>query len=196
MIEIELKFKIEKPFEVVRKLKRLGFLCSYYEDQRHQETIMYDNADKIMEKKDSRLRVRKREKLNIQVSYKKPITREGIKKEIEHEITIYAGEEESFMKILEEMGFAPVSSYEKYRTTLTTTTPTTGNKVKAEIDEYPFATYLEIEGSEEEIKKVAKELGLDMKDNITKSCDDLFAEWRKERGLKPKANMRFSDYGT
>lgn len=185
MVEIELKFKIENPFEIIRKLRNIGFFMDFG-FQEYQETTMYDNDEKIMEKKDGRLRVRNRNDIETKVSYKKPITRKGIKKETEIEMTIC--DKNKFERILKEMGFKPVSSYEKYRTTLRR------EEVKADIDEYPFATYLEIEGSEEEIKKVAKELGLDMKDNLTESCDNLFAEWRKERGLGIKTDMLFKTY--
>jgi len=188
MVEIELKFKIDNVSEMIRRLKEIGFFMSPFDFQKYQKTVMHDNADKIMQKKDCRLRVRTAGENNIELSYKKPITREGIKKEIEYELIIDDDDGEEFKKILKEMGFEPVSSYEKYRTTLTR------NETKADIDEYPFANYLEIEGSEEEIKKVANELGLDMKDNLTESCDNLFAEWRKERELKPKTNMLFKTY--
>ena len=85
------------------------------------------------------------------------------------------------------MEFTPTTSYERYRTTLT-------NKVKATIDEYPFTTFLEIEGDEDEIKRVAGELKLDLKDNLTDPCDTLFQKWRKKMGLDFKPHMLFDDY--
>jgi uncharacterized membrane protein len=63
-----------------------------------------------------------------------------------------------------------------------------------EIQKYPFATFLEIEGEKEEIEKVAKELELDTKGALNKPVDTLFCEWREKKGLPFKSHMRFEDY--
>lgn len=66
--------------------------------------------------------------------------------------------------------------------------------VKLDLDEYPFANFLEIEGEEDSVKKVASNLGFDLSAALTKACDTLFTEWRAAKGLVMKPHMRFEDY--
>jgi len=91
-------------------------------------------------------------------------------------------------KILGQLEFEPVSSYERFRTEFVK------DKVKFTIDEYPFANFLEIEGKEDKILAFAKELGFSVTDNITEPCDTLFVEWRIKNGLKPTSHMIFGKY--
>jgi adenylate cyclase class 2 len=86
------------------------------------------------------------------------------------------------------MGFSQTTSYEKYRTSFDYM------EVEIDIDEYPFVTFVEIEGEEELVKKIAVELGFDLTKSLTKACDTLFTEWRAERGLPMSLHMKFDDY--
>ena len=93
--------------------------------------------------------------------------------------------------ILRTMGYAPTTSYEKY----TTFFKLKGQpEIHIEIQKYPFETFLEIEGSKEEIEKVAKQLGFDAKDALVKPVDTLFTEWRIAKRLPFKPHMTFKDY--
>jgi predicted adenylyl cyclase CyaB len=189
MIEIELKFKITDFLLMISVLQKEGFIIS--RPFKLEETVMYDNDAGLMQETDGRIRVRTisaKDSVHksAEVSYKKPITREGIKKEIEYEFE--TDDPHSVVAIFNEMGFTETTSYERFRTTLLQ-----GN-IKATVDDFPHASYLELEGPEDEIVATAKRLGFFMKDNLTKSCDTLFQEWRKERGLPPKDHISFEDY--
>jgi len=166
--EVELKFEIENYFGLVEKLvKRSTKFYSAYEI-----TVMYDENKKLFEK-DARLRLRKKvdlktNKEETEISYKKPLTREGIKIEEEYETSV--GSFAEMENIFANIGFKKVSSYDRIRDTFII------NNLKVTIDSFIFGDYLEIEGDITEIQKLANELGLDMKENITKSCDDIYAE--------------------
>lgn len=183
MIEIELKFNINDPKQIKNKLLSLNF------DQKHarhfEKTVMYDNTQKLMQQTDGRIRLRKTD-VACTLSYKKPISRNGIKKEIEYEVGVTSYDQTD--NIIRSMGYSPVSSYEKFRHTFIK------KSVIATIDEYPFATFLELEGDENEITNTAKELDFDINDNITDSCDTLFVNWRRSNGLDPKLHMEFDGY--
>ncbi len=86
------------------------------------------------------------------------------------------------------MGFHRTTSYEKYRTSFNY------NGVKIEVDEYPFATFVEIEGKEDIVKKTAIDIGFDLSKSLIKPCDTLFTEWRAKKGLSMKLHMLFGDY--
>lgn len=183
MIEIELKFEIEDVEKVAQGLKGLGFASK--RERTYEKTVMYDNPAGLMQITDGRVRVRQSGN-RVEFSYKIPITRDGIKRELEHEVVVSDFSE--LEKILEKMEFTPTTSYERYRTELEK------DGVKATIDEFPFAKFLELEGPEDQIKAAAEGLGFAMKDNLTDSCDTLFTKWRQEQGLNPVPHMRFDDY--
>jgi len=166
--EIELKFEIENYEEIVGKILD----NADFENSAYELTVMYDEGEKLFEK-DARLRLRKiidtkSKKEKTEMSYKKPKTREGVKIEEEYEIIVSDFKETE--EILNNIGFEKVSSYERIRDTFKS------DDVKITIDSFPFGDYLEIEGGMEEIKKIAGLLNLDMSRNITKSCDDIYAE--------------------
>ena len=56
-----------------------------------------------------------------------------------------------------------------------------------------FSNYLEIEGEEEDILFIAKELGFDLADNITKSYDGIYKEICKEKGVVPNPHIKVSN---
>lgn len=166
--EVELKFKIENYVELALKLLELS--TSF--NSAHEITVMYDENKKLFDK-DARLRLRKKidiktNKEETEISYKKPLTREGIKIEEEYETQI--GSFTEMENILANIGFTKVSSYERIRDTFKI------ENMKVTIDSFSFGDYLEIEGEINEIQRLADKLGFEMKENITKSCDDLYAE--------------------
>lgn len=186
MVEIELKFLINKNeiSEVLGRLRQMDYIIG---PRNYEKTTMYDNPDQLMQSTDGRIRLRIAGE-NSELSYKKPLTRQGIKKEIEYEVVV--SDHDTTQKILKEMQYMPVSSYERYRTTITNKK----NGIKVTIDEFPFADFIEIEGKEKLIRSLAEALHLNIGDNITKSCDTLFQEWRKDNNLAFKAHMLFEDY--
>lgn len=189
MIEVELKFEITKD-QIRTVVDTLLLNNGKVTCERSLETsTMYDNNEEIMQHKDGRLRVRTLSGGKGEFCYKKPISRDKIKKEIEYEICKLSDDEIDTLKnILNEMGFSKVSNYERYITTIMI------GDIKVTIQEFPFSNFIEIEGAEIKIKRVAKMCGLDIKNNLTKSCDTLFREWRIERGLVPTPYMHFRDF--
>jgi len=166
--EIELKFEIEDYGEIIKKILEIA----NFESSAYELTVMYDEGKKLFEK-DARLRLRKVVDIKTDVektemSYKKPKTREGIKIEEEYEVDVSDFKETE--EILNNIGFEKVSSYERIRDTFKK------GDVKITLDSFPFGDYLEIEGELDEIKEIADLLGLNMNNNITKSCDDIYAE--------------------
>ncbi len=186
MIEIELKIPIEKS-EIIPLLERMGSLPEFKSGARlYEKNVMYDNPNQLMIKTDGRIRLRQTGE-KVELCYKKPLKDEsGIKKEIEYEVN--TTNFEITEKILDMMEFIPFSSYERYRTKIK------GMDTIITMDEYPFQCFVEVEGSEVDIKKVALLLGLNMDNNTNLPCDTLFTEWRKGRGLPIQYNMTFADY--
>lgn len=185
-IEIEYKFKVEDKDSLVSLLDGLADAKKLRE---YQSNVMFDNLQETMQNTNGRIRVRKIGiKGKKELTYKKPLSsKNGAKREIEYEIE-FSDSNTQIENILYEMCFMPKSSYELYRTEWRI------RNVQVTLDEYPYGNYIEIEGNEEEIQIVAKELNYDVSKGITKPTDTLFQEWRKERGLPVKLHMRFDDF--
>lgn len=184
--EIELKFLISDYQEVFNAILSIG----EHEKTAYELTVMYDNDKKTLYEDDSRLRLRKiidlkDDEESCELSYKKPKTREGIK--VEEEMEVETSSFKDSEEILARLGYHNVSSYERIRETFKVKT------CKVTLDNFPFGYILEIEGEEEDIKNVAKRLNFNLKDNTTKSCDDIYAEICKTNGQEVKKDIRFED---
>ena len=186
MIEIELKIPIEES-EISPLLQKIANLPEFKSGERlYEKNVMYDNPNELMIKTDGRIRLRQTGE-KVELCYKKPLKDEsGIKKEIEYEVNTTSFEITE--KILNMMEFTPFSSYDRYRTKIK------GMDTIITIDEYPFQSFVEVEGAEIDIRKVALLLGLNIGNNTNLPCDTLFTEWRKSRNLPIKYNMTFADY--
>lgn len=184
MIEKELKFLINDAQAISKKISSISFALTT--PRTYEKSVMFDNSEKLMQITDGRIRVRTSDN-KIEFAYKKPVTREGIKQEIEYEVEV--SNEKLLEKILNSMNFFETTSYERYRTEYKS------DEIKITLDEYPFASYLEIEGEDEKkLLEIAKNLGLELGNNLTDSCDTLFTKWRISKGLEPKKHMKFDDY--
>ncbi len=183
MVEIEYKFSVSSPTEVAAALEKAGYSC--VKERTHELSVMYDNPDGLMQRTDGRVRVRQSGD-TIEFCYKKPVARQGVKRELEHEVRVDALE--PLQQILRAMEFSPTTSYERYRTEYQR------DGVKATIDQYPFATFLELEGDLDAIKQASAMLGFSESQNLTDSCDTLFITWRTARGLPFVPHMTFATY--
>ncbi len=191
MVEIEYKFRVEKGElpALARKLTSLGFQTR---GRAYEKTTMYDNDRHLMQRTNGRVRVRNIGDNRVEFSYKKPLADDGgPKKEIEYEVFLtHNHAADSLVHIVENMGFHETTSYERYRTTYAHSLQAT----KVTLDEFPFADFIEVEGSEKEASKTALALGFNVADHLNKPCDTLFNDWRAEQGLPATDHMTFADY--
>ena len=184
-IEVEYKFALNMPIaDFTKILKAKNYLLG---KRKYEKTVMYDNQARIMQRDDGRIRLRQSGD-RYSLSYKKPLpnTLGQPKKEIEYETEV--GSFELIDKILHTMEFKSISSYEKHRTTILE------KSVQITIDEYPYQTFVEIEGNENNILEIAIDLGFDISTHINLPADTLFNLWRKEKGLPESMHMSFADF--
>ena len=90
--------------------------------------------------------------------------------------------------ILERLGLEVVSCYEKFRTSYALRMPSLRSSVHLAIDETPIGNYLEIEGRETDIQKVAAKLGFERERFINESYLALF---EKSSLRRTQRNMTF-----
>jgi len=192
-IESEIKFlissdKASRIREDILNISKISSKGKFYE-----KVTMYDNISKLMDKEDARLRIKQvsvekdRFESKVEFSYKRRIKADGgIKREEEVE-TIFETNITSFVKIINKMGYYPITSYERYRETYLI------RDIKITLDQFPFGYILEIEGEENKIKETCDLLGLDTKKSYPSSCDDVYVDLCKKKNLKPKDHILFDD---
>jgi len=178
-LEIELKFKLDNMAEFRAAIDKIG--ARIFHLRVLETTTMYDNPSKFMIESDGRLRIRTAGHINS-LSYKRPVTRNGIKVEIEYESEIENPEQVAF--VLKELGYTPVSSYQRHRTIWEL------GGVKVFLDEFSFGNYVEIEGEKEPIKKLAVKLGFDLNANITRSYDGIYKDLCLSKGITPDPHFK------
>lgn len=175
----------------VKILELIGFAVNIETDQVTLHIIEHRPISYVNTVQDARLRLRSRSSTNSSetiLSYKRPLVREGIKQEIEYETPII--QYSSIDKILQRIGFEPVTSYERYRTTWEYNHK--DGLVHVDVDEFPFGNFVEIEGpTTKSIQKVASMLLLDTKQHLGEPYDTIYTQSMLSRGEKPELHIRF-----
>lgn len=169
-LEQEVKFRLPSWDDGIRRIEAAGATNTC---PRHFESNqLFDHSDSRIGKRDSVLRLRF---VGDQawLTYKGPNHGSGkIKQRRESET--FLGDGRAMEAILESMGLEVRFRYEKYRASFRLS--------EAEVccDETPIGAFLEIEGSPEEIARIAERLSLDMKDAMSLSYPRLYQLHRAE----------------
>lgn len=170
-IEKELKFKIDNPETLINQLLKNG---ATFLNKSKERTIRFDTPKLDLERKGIFLRVREGSKKIITLK-EKIGENEAVKTRKETEFEI---EDIEYMRyILERLGFNYIRIFEKFRINLTYKGTTVS------IDELPFGIYIEIEGEENDINLVMKELGFRDEDKIVGTYWDLFEKHKQKNNL-------------
>ncbi len=120
------------------------------------------------------MRFRKQWGKKAKLTYKGPYQKHIFK--IREELEVWIDSPQTFLTILKTLGFEQIIRYEKM------TDLWEYDKIELVIGKLPHIGYfMEIEGSEKEIKKVAKTLGFDIQKGVKKSYREYFAEMNKEK---------------
>lgn len=173
-IEKELKFKINNPELLINNFLKNGAVLL---NKSKEKTIRFDTPQLDLEKKGVFLRVREGSKKNITLK-EKIGENEAVKTRKETEFGIE--DIESMRYILERIGFSYIRIFEKFRINMEY------KGAILSIDELPFGIYLEIEGEEDDINLITKELGYRDEDKIVGTYWDLFEEYKQENNLEGK----------
>lgn len=183
-LEIEVKLKIGNLQKARRELKALGF-----EERVHralEENWILDFPHKPLARRRCLLRLRQFNGKAL-VTFKAPSLNSAqfkIREELETEVR----DRPILYQILERLGLVLVFRYQKYRSVFKKGASRKPKTVLS-LDETPIGNYLEIEGSKEEIEKIASQLGYSQKDFITESYLGLYTQLKP---LSRKPEMIFS----
>ncbi len=181
-IETEVKFRIDDPEEMVEKLKILG---AKHVKSGLETNLMFGRKDVTDKKERLKLRLRSFGGDVVITRKEKP---EGEPEEfkVREELKVAVDNFDNAKKLLEKMGFVPKWTYEKKKRVWML------DGADIEIVSVPvIGNFIEIETPLENMKKVIKKLGLDIKDSTKDSYRDIYRDFRKVDGL-PRDDLTFS----
>ena len=137
--------------------------------------MLFDLADRALSKSGRLLRLRDFDGVSL-LTFKASVAGEHRHKvKIEHETAI--ADPAALRSILLGLGFEAVYRYQKYRATYRL------GAVEAAVDETPLGTFIELEGSPDEVDKAAEALGAAPSDFIRATYRELQEQDAAARGL-------------
>ncbi len=151
--------------------------------RRLQEDYLLDTRDDQLRQRRCVLRVRL-ECGKTLLTFKGPVQNSPMK--LREELETVVGDGLLLMHVLEEIGFHVWFRYEKYREEFA------HEDVTIAIDETPVGTFVEIEGGEQGIRRMAEALARTPADYLTDSYRGLYLKHCEQHGL-PLADMLFED---
>ena len=176
MLEIEVKFFL-KDIETVRQQLMQSGAESH--GRIFENNICLDNADKNLLSSDSLLRLRHDVKTTL--TYKTQPDIEDPEFKVLKEMEVEVSDFEMMLNILGNLGFHRTQVYEKYRETFSV-----GNATCC-LDCMPFGDFLEIEGSKDDIRRLAQQIGMQWNRRILDNYRSIFDS------IKQGLQLSFSD---
>jgi adenylate cyclase, class 2 len=178
--EVEIKFRAHDLKSLQRQLRSAGF--RQITKRTHEMNTLYDLPGNPLRARGELLRLRKYgSEWVLTHKAKGKVGRHKSRAETETKIA----DGGSMEAILTALGFAPTFRYEKFRAEWS------DGRGHVVVDETPIGNLGEIEGPARWIDQVAKQLGIDRKDYITKSYAELFFDWKTETN-SPAKEMTFA----
>jgi adenylate cyclase class 2 len=172
VIEREIKYQVEDFDPYRKKLLQKGatFRPSVFEDN-----IVFDDKAGNLKRDEKLLRLRKAEIVTL--TFKEPVDRTRFK--IMQEYEIEASDFDETVKIINALGYHKVFRYQKRREVITWLTS------HILFDETPIGNFIEIEGSEEHILELSRELELDPERGSSKNYMELYREYCELNHIEP-----------
>jgi adenylate cyclase class 2 len=189
--EIELKFPLSDPAALQARLPQLGFHLDTPRTFEHN--TLYDTPDRNLRAQKQLLRIRQYGDLCTVTHKRLPdqaTSETRYKVRIETETTVADGH--ALAEIFQQLGYAPVFVYEKFRTEWSHIAEGSAHLV---IDETPIGNYVELEGPPEWIDRTLAELKIDPATCLTDSYGTLFLNWKKQTG-SPAEDLTFAAIST
>jgi adenylate cyclase, class 2 len=175
-LEIEVKFFLSDPNIVRNNILQLGAqnLGRFFE-----LNIRFEDKEKSLLKKNALLRLRKDN--HVTLTYKSEPEIDDVDFKIFRELEVEVSDFDVMKSMLTSLGFFAEQVYEKWRETLVL------QNIHFCVDTMPFGSFLEIEGTKENILYMAGKLGLKWENRI------LFNYLKIFDVLKTQENLTFSD---
>ena len=170
-VEREIKLYFASKNAAHEAVKSVG--ATPLRSKRLQKDALFDWPDERLRQRQCVLRIRQ-ENEDSTLTFKGPPESASMK--VREEIESTAGNSSNLVTILERLGLEVWFRYEKYREEFTF------NGVIVAIDETPVGIFIELEGEERVINKIASSLGRSQEDYILDSYRDIFLQESNTKG--------------
>ena len=181
MLEREIKLRYSHPQEARTAILAVG--AAPLRSRRLQDDYLLDTADDMLRGRGSALRVRLEAGTSV-LTFKGPV--QSALTKVREELETVVGDGLLLLNVLEALGFRVWFRCQKYREEFAF------NDVIVAIDETPFGTFVEIEGDDRGIARVAEALGRGADEYVLDSYRGLFSEHCRQGDL-PVTDMLFED---
>jgi adenylate cyclase class 2 len=181
-LEIEVKFYLPDIEQMQRCILALG---AESKGRVFENNVRYEDENSTLIKKKSLLRLRRDAKTILTFKSSPPVADTEFK--VFNELEVEVSDFETMNRILQNLGYHPEQLYEKWRETLTL------DQTGFYLDTMPYGTFLEIEGSEEDIRTYAAALGLNWRKRILLNYLEIFQIMRQTLSLNFK-NLTFKNF--
>ena len=171
-LEIEVKFYVADLERMQRRILALG---AESKGRVFENNVRYEDENNTLIRKKSLLRLRRDAKTILTFKSSPPVASTEFK--VFNELEVEVSNFETLNRILENLGFHPEQLYEKWRETLIL------DQTGFCLDTMPYGTFLEIEGSEEDIRAHAAGLGLNWQKRILLNYLEIFEIIRQTLSL-------------
>lgn len=181
--EIEIKLRVEDPRALKQRIRKCGFVVF---DRRHFESnIVFDFRNLHLRRARSLLRLRNKGNRHILTFKGPPRASESYKIRPEIEMEVKNGD--TLLQILKAIGLRSAFRYEKYRTIYAEKSRRRTDDMPLLVyDETPIGPYIELEGPEKWIDRMARRLGYQKEDYIKSSYAALYRRQCRRNASKPK----------
>lgn len=181
-LEIEVKFFVSVIEPIQNRLFELGAIS---EGRVFEHNTRYEDEHHTLIKKKSLLRLRRNEKTILTYKSGPPVSNTEFK--VFNELEVEVSDFVTMNEILKRLGLHPEQIYEKWRETLVL------DRTSFYLDTMPYGIFLEIEGSEKDIRNYAARLGLSWHRRILLNYLEIFEIVRQKLGLKFK-DLTFENF--
>ena len=162
-LEIEVKFYVADLERMQRRILALG---AESKGRVFENNVRYEDENNTLIRKKSLLRLRRDAKTILTFKSSPPVASTEFK--VFNELEVEVSDFETMNRILENLGLHPEQLYEKWRETLIL------DQTGFYLDTMPYGTFLEIEGSEKDIRTYAASLGLNWQKRILLNYLEIF----------------------
>jgi len=156
MTEIEVKIRIDDPEKLKEKIAALGAVS--IKNRHWEENTLYDFPSQLLFSKQRALRLRIENK-KAYLTFKGP-PQKSRKFKIREEYETEVKNAKQMKKILKKLGFIPTFTYKKHRTVYRI------KKLKICLDETSIGNFVELEGEQSQIVRIASSLGFSKKEFV------------------------------
>ena len=181
-LEIEVKFYLPNIERMQRRVLALG---AESEGRVFENNVRYEDENNTLIRKKSLLRLRRDAKTILTFKSSPPVASTEFK--VFNELEVEVSDFETMNRILENLGLHPEQLYEKWRETLIL------DQTGFYLDTMPYGTFLEIEGSEKDIRTYAASLGLNWQKRILLNYLEIFKIIRQTLSLNFK-DLTFKNF--